>query len=84
MPEKTVVELGDLLRILAEGAGVPEGVELNAEVLDVAFEDLGYDSIAMLETATRISREFGICLDDEDVATAPTPRRLLEVVNIVR
>ena len=55
-----LVELPDLRRILLEGAGAVQGVDLNGEILDSSFEDLGYDSIAIMETAARISREYGV------------------------
>jgi minimal PKS acyl carrier protein len=81
MPNKTEVTLDDLRRILREGAGAAEDVDLDGDVLDTPFVDLGYDSLALLETATRISREYGIPLDDEAAATAKTPRELLDMVN---
>ena len=31
------------------------------------FDDLGYDSLALLETSTNIEREFGVSLDDPTV-----------------
>ncbi|PSL52677.1 act minimal PKS acyl carrier protein [Saccharothrix carnea] len=70
-----------LKRILREGAGADEGVDLDADILDVEFAELGYDSLAMLETASRIEREYGIKLEDETTAAARTPRALLAVVN---
>lgn len=77
----TEVTLTDLKRILREGAGADESVDLDGEVLDVEFADLGYDSIAVLEAASRITREYGIALDDDATTSARTPRALLNVVN---
>ncbi|TCK22086.1 acyl carrier protein [Pseudonocardia endophytica] len=73
--------LTDLTRILREGAGTDEGVDLDANILDVEFDSLGYDSIAVLETAARISREYGIHLDDDALAESRTPRALLALAN---
>lgn len=78
--EKTI-GIDDLRRVLREGAGEAEGVDLDGDVLDLGFDDLGYDSLALLETATRISREYGIRLDDEAVMSARTPRELLATIN---
>ncbi|HEY3896171.1 MAG TPA: acyl carrier protein [Pseudonocardiaceae bacterium] len=75
------VTIEDLKRILREAAGTGENVDLDGEVLDTDFDDLGYDSLALLETAARITREYGVTLDDEAVTSARTPRRLLKVVN---
>lgn len=78
----TEVTLVDLTRILREGAGTDDGVDLDgAAVLDTDFNDLGYDSLAMLETAARIGREYGIAIDDDVVTATHTPRELLKVVN---
>lgn len=73
--------LHDLRRILRAAAGADEGVDLDADILDVPFEDLGYDSLALLETGSRIEREFGIELADTTMADAATPRALLTSVN---
>jgi act minimal PKS acyl carrier protein len=71
--------LDDLRRILREGAGEAEG--LAGEIEYVEFEDLGYESLALLETSSRINREYGVLLDDEAVAEATTPHALLSLVN---
>ncbi|WP_145502581.1 acyl carrier protein [Streptomyces sp. CFMR 7] len=74
-------DLADLKRIIKEGVGADESVDLEGDILDVDFEALGYESLAMLETGTRIEREFGITLDDETVTKTATPRGLIEAVN---
>ncbi|HET9117388.1 MAG TPA: acyl carrier protein [Pseudonocardiaceae bacterium] len=77
MAEFTVTELVQLLR---ECAGQEEGVNLDGEVLDVPFEDLGYDSLALFNTIGRIERERNVSLPDEVVWQATTPRALVEQV----
>ncbi|MFJ8108066.1 acyl carrier protein [Streptomyces sp. NPDC096132] len=73
--------LEDLKRILREGAGADDGVDLDGDIVDTDFESLGYESLAMLETGGRIEREFGVTLDDDTVTDAKTPRELIEAVN---
>ncbi|MFD7898754.1 acyl carrier protein [Streptomyces sp. NPDC059743] len=68
--------IDDLARILREGAGDAEDITPDAE-----FELLGYDSLAMLETYARIEREYGITLDEEQVASCRTPGALTAVVD---
>ncbi|CAG6391040.1 acyl carrier protein [Streptomyces cocklensis] len=70
-----------LKRILLEGAGASEEVDLDGDILDVEFDALGYESLALLETGGRIEREFGIALDDSALTVARTPRALIDVVN---
>ncbi|MCP3821454.1 acyl carrier protein [Streptomyces sp. A3M-1-3] len=71
----------DLKRILREGAGADESVDLDGDILDIDFESLGYESLAMLETGSRIEREFDVTLDDDTLTDAKTPRALIEAVN---
>ncbi|WP_329381166.1 acyl carrier protein [Streptomyces sp. NBC_01351] len=72
----------DLKRILLEGAGAGEGVDLNGDILDADFEELGYESLALLETGGRIEREYGISLDDDIFADNRTPRALVAAINV--
>ncbi|MFE2558250.1 acyl carrier protein [Streptomyces sp. NBC_00090] len=71
----------DLKRILLEGAGADEGVDLDGDILDADFEELGYESLALLETGGRIEREYGISLDDEIFTDNRTPRALVVAIN---
>ncbi|GAB2937482.1 MULTISPECIES: acyl carrier protein [Streptomyces] len=78
MPALTITELTDLLR---ECAGEAEAVNLDGDVLDVPFEVLGYDSLAVLQTTGRIERDYDVTLDEDAVTDAETPRQYLELVN---
>ncbi|WP_225844533.1 acyl carrier protein [Streptomyces sp. HPF1205] len=73
--------IDDLKRILRAAAGEEEGIDLDGDILDQTFENLGYDSLALLETGSIIEREHGIELEDTAVTVAETPRVLLSVVN---
>ncbi|GAA1288055.1 acyl carrier protein [Saccharothrix xinjiangensis] len=76
------VTMEDLMRVLAEAAGDVETADVAAaDVPDTSFEDLGYDSLALIETAARLKRDFGVVLSDDDVVELSTPRSLLELVN---
>ncbi|AJC62146.1 acyl carrier protein-like protein (plasmid) [Streptomyces sp. 769] len=70
----------DLKRILLQAAGSDSSADLARDIADISFDELGYDSLARLETVSRIERELGIRLDDA-TAEAPTPRELVELVN---
>jgi minimal PKS acyl carrier protein len=78
MAEFTVDEL---VRLLKECAGADENVRLEGDILDLAFGDLGYDSLALLNTISRIQRDYGIHIDDDTILDAETPRVLLKVIN---
>jgi act minimal PKS acyl carrier protein len=81
MAGKEEMTIDDLRRILRESAGEEEGVDLNGDIIDVEFAELGYDSIALLETGGYVERERGVSLDEESVTSAKTPRTFLAVVN---
>ncbi|WP_410585898.1 acyl carrier protein [Amycolatopsis sp. lyj-23] len=67
-----------LRSLLEEVAGAAEG---DGEFLDTAFDELGYDSLALMEAAGRIQREYGVALPDDLVAEADHPRAFLDLVN---
>lgn len=73
--------LDDLKRILREGAGTAEGVDLDGDIATTEFEDLGYESLALLETSGRIEREYGVILDEDVVTSARTPQAFVDAVN---
>ncbi|MFD0023824.1 acyl carrier protein [Streptomyces sp. NPDC058382] len=75
------MNLKELTTLLRECAGVGEGIDLDGDVLDVPFDDLGYDSLAILQVTGVIERDNGIQLSDDTVAEASTPRLLLEFIN---
>ncbi|MFG2910134.1 MULTISPECIES: acyl carrier protein [unclassified Kitasatospora] len=72
--------LTELKRILLEAAGADAEADLDGDILDTEFADLGYESLALLETAGRIEREYGISLDEDAFGEARTPRALIDLV----
>jgi act minimal PKS acyl carrier protein len=80
MTQDNTVSLDDLRRILIAAAGEDESTDMEGEILDVSFEDLGYDSLALMEAAAQIKREFGVEIDDDDLVRMQTPREMLDTV----
>ncbi|MGP4003262.1 acyl carrier protein [Streptomyces sp. 8N706] len=77
----TALTLEDLTRIMRECAGEDESVNLEGDILDVPFADLGYDSLALLEAAGAVERKLGVKLSDDAVGEAGTPRLFLALAN---
>lgn len=73
--------IDELKQALYEAAGADESINLDGDILDVEFADLGYDSVALLETSGQVERKYGVVLADEAVSSAPTPRAFLGMVN---
>ncbi len=80
MPHLTI---DDLRRIMIACAGADDASNLSGEIADMPFEDLGYDSLALIETLAWISHQQGIRIPDPDLAEVQTPRQLLAHVNSV-
>lgn len=72
MPQTTFT-MADLLRIMRECAGADDAMDLSGDVAGTEFDQLGYDSLAIMETAAAVSREFGVELPEEDVAGLHRP-----------
>ncbi|MEU9957285.1 acyl carrier protein [Streptomyces sp. NPDC050982] len=75
------ITLDDLVLVLTECAGADDDITLNGQNLDLPFTDLGYDSLALLETAALMKHRFGVELTDEEVTGIETPREFLDRVN---
>jgi act minimal PKS acyl carrier protein len=78
MSELTLV---DLKKIMKECAGADESIDLDGDILDTGFDALGYDSLALLETTSRIERAYDVRLGDEAATESGTPREFLDRVN---
>ncbi|MEU5884566.1 acyl carrier protein [Spirillospora sp. NPDC047279] len=77
----TELTVDELLEIMRECAGEDESVDLGGEIAGVDFDDLGYDSLALMETLSRVERIFGIKLPEEDLERIRTPEAFLTFVN---
>lgn len=73
--------LDRLTAALRSAAGVVEGVDLDGDILDLTFDDLGYDSLGMLNTIGWIERDLSVKLPDDTVVECTTPRLLIEAVD---
>ncbi|MFC6085816.1 acyl carrier protein [Sphaerisporangium aureirubrum] len=77
----TTFGLDDMRRIMGGCAGVPETIDLNDDIGDITFVDLGYDSLAVLEMAARIQQELGVRIPDDAVDEMKTPQAAVDYVN---
>jgi minimal PKS acyl carrier protein len=71
----------DLRRLLREAAGDADGEVDPGEFEDTEFHTLGYDSLALMETAAKITDEYGVKIPDDRLFGLGTPRELLDLVN---
>jgi act minimal PKS acyl carrier protein len=73
--------LEDLRRTLRECAGEDEQVTPRGDLLDRSFEELGYDSIALMTTTSKIELELDVRLPEGEVEFTDTLRDYLAFVN---
>ncbi|HEY4021567.1 MAG TPA: acyl carrier protein [Pseudonocardiaceae bacterium] len=73
--------MNELCEILIECAGADEATLERGDIAEMEFEDLGYDSLALLETAARIKQRFGVSIPDERIVELGTPGSVLDAVN---
>ena len=74
-------EQGSGPRIRSADAKNDDSVDLAGDIGDLTFAELGYDSLALLETASRIEREYGVKLADDVFGDADTPTTFVGLVN---
>lgn len=66
---------------MRECAGEDEAALPLEQAAEQPFDELGYDSLALLETHARIRHDFGVELSDDEVGEIKTPRELVDYVN---
>ncbi|KXO88003.1 hypothetical protein AXK56_13720 [Tsukamurella pulmonis] len=71
----------DLRKAMIASAGEDESVVLDGEFEKTEFADLGFDSLALMETSSQLKREHGIVIPDETLWDFTTPEELLRWVN---
>lgn len=72
--------LGEMKEIMRSCAGVDESVNLDSDVCDLSFEDLGYDSLAVLEIAAVIQNQYAVVIPDEMVNELQTINQFTDYV----
>jgi len=81
MTQSTLFTLDQLRSIMRRCAGVDESVDLDGDVADATFAELGYDSLAVLEITAQIRQELGVAVPDGAIEELTTPRHIVTYVN---
>ena len=72
------MSINDLRSVLIESGG---GDELPGDISDASFDELGYDSLALINTAALLKRDHGVVIPDEQLTELRTPRDMLSLIN---
>jgi minimal PKS acyl carrier protein len=73
--------LEEFIALIETHAGEPDEGDLDVNVIDVLFEQLGYDSIRLLEVISQIRYRYGLDLNEEILTEMRTPRQALDKLN---
>lgn len=73
--------IGELHGILVACAGGAETAARHGEIAEASLDDLGYDSLALIETAARLKVDHGVVIPDERITDVGTLGELLRLVN---
>jgi act minimal PKS acyl carrier protein len=71
----------DELKAIMNRCTGDDGVELSESDLGTDFTDMGYDSLAVLEIASQIQREYGLQIPDEAIEEMNSPQAVIDYVN---
>ncbi|GAA3990711.1 acyl carrier protein [Thermobifida alba] len=77
----TELTLDHLIQIMRECAGEDTDAALGADSAHVDFDELGYDSLAVMEAAARLERDLGIALPEEEIAEVRTLAAFVALAN---
>lgn len=71
----------DLVGYIRQAAGEDDGFDLDGDIAETTFADMGYDSVAMVEVTLAVERELGITLPEDGTSKDSTPKEFVEQVN---
>lgn len=78
----TEFALPDLKRIIESSSGAVADMDWeDPKTLDTFFDDIGYDSLALLEMCAVVRREYGVTIPDEAVFKMQTPAAAITYIN---
>jgi len=74
-----MMNIDDLRGIFIAAVGCDDA--LRGDISDTPFDDLGFDSLALIETAAKLKREHGVVIPEEQLTEVRNPGELLALIN---
>ncbi|RFU83711.1 acyl carrier protein [Streptomyces triticagri] len=75
------ISFDDLKAIMSRCIGELDGKEITEADLATPFTDIGYDSLAVLEIASQLQREYSLQIPDEAIEEMDSPKAVIDYVN---
>jgi minimal PKS acyl carrier protein len=73
--------LDDLRAIMRSAAGEGDDYDLDGDIAETPFADLGYDSLALLEVSSQIRQAHAVSVPDGALHGESTPGGTVRLVN---
>jgi act minimal PKS acyl carrier protein len=80
MSQFTVDDLRDILR---SSVGDTDLADLNGDINGILFDELGYDSLALLELCRQVETRYGVRMSDDAITEMTTPAAAVDYINVV-
>jgi act minimal PKS acyl carrier protein len=74
------ITVDELRQLIITCAGAPDIAVADGDFADTSFEELGYESLALMESAALIERDYGVRIADDVLFATKTPRELAELI----
>ncbi len=71
----------DLSGIMRQCAGLDHALSLDGAVLEISYEEMGFDSLALLEVQAEIERQLGVRFAEDAMELSSTPAITISYVN---
>jgi act minimal PKS acyl carrier protein len=75
------ITIDDLILHLRAAVGDDESIQLNPDLAHTPLNDLGIDSLAVIDATNRIERQLDVALPDGSLTEAETMRQLCDSIN---
>ncbi|MEV4517941.1 phosphopantetheine-binding protein [Dactylosporangium sp. NPDC049525] len=76
---QTSISIDELRELLITCAGGDDA--LQGDLTHASFDELGFDSLALIDTASKLKRDYGVLIPDEQLLELHGPTELLTAVN---
>ena len=75
------IDIKDVWNALIQGSGTDDADQLLSDLETKSFDDLGYDSLAVLETGLRLRRDTNSSAPDVEIAGVRNAHELITLIN---
>ena len=73
--------LEELKVFLLRSVGDDESIDLSGDIASTALSDLGFDSLAVIDTTSQLEQHFKVKFTDDDASGITTAQDFIDIVN---